>query len=164
MYVRLAFAIFLSCGICYATPVAIDSQKAVHITADHASFDHKNGLAVYEGHVEVDQGSRHLSANKVTIERDQQNRIKVMVATGNPATFKAQQNPNKNPGSGSAKIIKYYPQLDRVDLIDQAKLMQDGDTISGPKLSYNFVTEVLQGKSSQRERTTIILKPREKLK
>ncbi len=142
-----------------ATPPQPDSELPVQITADHASFDHKLGVAVYLGNVKVNQGSRHLTANKLVIESDN-NRIKIMIATGNPATFRSQQNPNKPAGTGSAKVIKYYPQKDKVDLLYQAQLTQDGDTISGPRLSYNFVTEVLQGNSSARERTTVIIQPK----
>ncbi len=137
-----------------------DSELPVQITAEHASFDHKLGVAIYLGNVQVYQGTRHLTANKLVIERDTSNRIKIMIATGNPATFSSQQNPTKPAGTGAAKVIKYYPQKDKVDLLYQAQLTQDGDTISGPRLSYNFVTEVLQGNSSPRERTTVILQPK----
>lgn len=137
-----------------------DSELPVQITADHASFDHKLGVAVYLGNVQVNQGTRHLTANKLVIESDTSNRIKIMIATGTPATFRSQQDPNKPAGTGTAKVIKYYPQKDKVDLLYQAQLTQGGDTISGPRLSYNFVTEVLQGNSSPRERTTVILQPK----
>ena len=83
-----------------------------------------------------------------------------MIATGNPATFSSQPNPTKPKGFGKAKIIKYYPQHDIVDLFDNAQLTQGGDTVSGPKLSYNFATEVLKGKSSTKQRTTVILQPK----
>lgn len=158
--------IYISCILysCSMTALAnipkLDSKQPVQIVADHASFDHKLGVAVYEGNVYVKQGSRNLTADKLTLKRDAKNRIKVMVATGNPARFHSQQNPSKAPGSGSANIIKYYPQLDKVDLFEHAKLMQNGDTITGPTLSYNFVTEVLQSKSSKLERTTVILQPK----
>ena len=141
-------------------PPLPDSQKPVQIISDKVSFDHKQGLAVYEGNVQVHQGSRHLTANKLTIHRDTNNRIEVMVATGSPATFKAQQPTSKGSGSGVARTIKYYPQLDRVDLIERAELTQNGDTITGPTLSYNFVTEVLQGKSSKQERPVVTLQPK----
>ena len=141
-------------------PTTSDSQRPVKIVADHASFDHKLGVAIYEGNVIVNQGSRNLTANKLTLRRDAKNRIEEMVAIGSPATFKSQQNPERAPGSGVAKIIKYYPQLDRVDLFERAELTQNGDTISGPTLSYNFVTEVLQGTSSKLERPVVILQPK----
>lgn len=137
-----------------------DAEMPIQITSDNASFDHQSGLAVYQGNVIVKQGSRNLFANKVTIQRDQDDTIKVMTATGSPAHFKSQPNTEKPAGFGSAKTIQYYPQQNKVDLLENAKLTQNGDTVSGPKLSYNFVTEVLQGKSSKEQRTTIILQPK----
>jgi lipopolysaccharide export system protein LptA len=138
----------------------VDSDQPVYITADNANFDNIKGIAEYEGNVVVNQGSRHLEANKLTIQRDADNQIKVMTAIGDPANFKSQPDADKPVGYGSAKIIKYYPQQNKVDLLENAKLMQNGDTLSGPKLSYNFVTEVLQGKSSKQQRTTVILQPK----
>lgn len=137
-----------------------DAQMPVHIQADRANFNHKVGLATYHGNVIVDQGSRNLRAKKLVIQRDAQNRIEVMIATGNPATFKSQSDINKPPGTGSADTIKYYPQLNKVKLLHNATLTQNGDTISSPKLTYNIVTEELQGNSTKQQRTTIVLQPK----
>lgn len=156
-YILRIKILFLICGVAFAIP---DAEMPVHVVADHANYDHSQGIATYTGHVIVDQGSRNLRANKLTIERGNDNRIKVMIATGNPAVFKAQENKNKPQGSGKAKTIKYYPQQNKVDLFDDAALTQNGDTVSGPKLTYNFVTEELQGNSSKQERTTVILQPK----
>lgn len=146
-----------ACGTGFATISKADSAMPVQIVSDHVSFDHTKGIATYFGNVIVDQGTRHLEADKLTIMRDTNNQIKVMIASGKPATFKSQPNPEQTAGSGSANTIKYYPQQDKVDLLQNASLTQNGDTVSGPKLTYNFSTAELQGKGSTKERTTIIL-------
>ena len=138
----------------------IDSEQPVTIKSDLATFDNDKGLATYMGHVTVDQGSRHLSSEKLTIQRDEQNRIKVIIATGNPARFHSQSDPTKPVGSGKAKLIKYYPQQDTVDLFENAQITQNGDTISGPVLKYNFLTGNLKSKSTKRERATFTFQPK----
>ena len=160
-FIRISISIFVCfCAVAHAAHTAPDAEEPVQIIADYASFDQKNGVATYTGHVTVTQGSRILHANKLTIHRDKDNRVNLMIATGKPATFKAQDNKDKPPGSGKANTIKYYPQSNKVDLIDNASLTQNGDTVSGSKLTYNFATEELQSKSNQQQRTTVILQPK----
>lgn len=141
-----------------------DEEQPVNIQSDLATFDHATGIAIYTGNVLVDQGSRHLAADKLTIKRDNKNQIKIMIATGNPATFRSQADINKPVGSGKAKIIKYYPQTDTVDLLQNAELTQNGDTISGPVLKYNFASGQLKSKSTKNQRATFILQPRRETK
>lgn len=139
---------------------AEDTKLPVNISADTVSFDNKIGVATYSGNVHVIQGTRNLYANKLSIYRDVNNQIKVMIATGKPAKFKTETTDDKPASHGQAKTIKYYPQQDKVDLFEDAKLYKNGDTIEGPKLSYNFVTEILRGDSSKQQRTTVILQPK----
>lgn len=159
---QLLVSVLLACSYAVhinAAPDA-DSNQPVKIVADSASFDNQKGEAVYSGHVEVDQGSRHLSSDKLTIKRGADNKIKYMVATGNPATFKSQSDPKKSPGSGRAKTIKYYPEKEIVDLFNNAQITQDGHSVSGPMLKYNFATGNLKSKSNAQERTTVVLQPK----
>lgn len=155
----------LSCALCIISLFAYanhkpDADMPVQIQSDQVNFDQKSGIATYTGHVVVTQGSRLLNADKLVIHRGQDNKINLMIATGKPAKFKAHDNKSKPPGSGNANMIKYYPQLNKVDLLGDATLTQDEDTISGSKLTYNFITEELQSKSNQQQRTTVILQPK----
>lgn len=156
----LPFILLVSISTCHLANAKPDAEMPVQISADHVNFDQNTGTATYFGHVIVTQGSRNLQANKLVIMRDAKNRIKLMTATGNPAVFSAHENKNKPQGSGKARIIKYYPQADKVDLIDNASLTQNGDTVSGPKLTYNLATAELAGKSSEQQRTTVVLQPK----
>ncbi len=137
-----------------------DEEQPINIQSDVASFDNVTGLANYKGNVTVNQGSRHLSAEELTIKRDKHNQIEIMIATGKPARFHSQPDLTKPQGSGKAKIIKYYPQSDTVDLLQNAELTQNGDTITGPVIKYNFANGRLKSKSNAKQRTTFILQSR----
>lgn len=147
---------------CFANTVGAipDAEQPVKIQSDNASLDHENGLAVYNGNVIVDQGSRHLCSDKLTIKRNANNKIEIMIATGKPATFSSQEDPKKPQGSGEAMTIKYYPQKDQIDLLDEATITKDGDTITGPILNYNLTTGNLKTTSSGDKRVTFILQPK----
>jgi len=159
MPVNLVFCCLIWCLSCCAVAVQ-DSEQPVNIRADKANFEHDDGVALYSGHVSVDQGSRHLLSDTLTIKRDKNNKIKVIIAVGKPAYFKSQADSQKSISQGRADIIKYYPQQDKVDLLDNAELTQNGDTVQGPILNYNFVTGNLKSLSSVDQRTTFILQPK----
>ncbi len=151
--------LFLS-GTCLAQVKTADAEQPVTIHSNTASFDNNKGIAIYNGKVTVKQGSRNLASDKLTIERDDNNQIKIMIATGKPARFRSQADVNRPIGYGKANMIKYYPQQDKVDLLGNAELRQNGDTVSGPILTYNFTTGVLQSKSTRKARSTVVLQPK----
>jgi len=156
--------LILSCCLlfCASTQAfaTVDAEQPVNIKSDKVNFDHSSGVALYTGHVTVDQGSRHLLSDNLTIKRDKNNRIKEIIAIGKPATFKSQTDPKKSISYGKANIIKYYPQQEKVDLLDDAELTQNGDTVQGPILNYDFVTGRLKTISSLDQRATFILQPK----
>lgn len=160
--VRLFCCLLVWSSNCFALVKGVDSDQPVTIHSNSASFDNNKGVAVYNGKVTVKQGSRNLDADKLTIERDDNNQIKIMIATGKPARFRSQADISRPIGYGKANVIKYYPQQDKVDLLGNAELMQNGDTVSGPILNYNFTTGVLQSKSTRKARSTVVLQPKRK--
>ena len=157
---NLKYVLFLSLCFNNCSFASSDSTQPLKIQADTANLDHAAGVAEYDGNVNVDQGSRHLSSDHLTIIRNAHNKIEVIIATGSPATFHAQEDPKKPKGTGSAKTIKYYPAQDCVDLLDEAELSKDGDTITGPILNYNFTSGNLQTNSKADKRVTFVLQPK----
>lgn len=128
-------------------PVNIKSRKVL--------FQQDKGKALYSGEVSVLQGERKLYSDNLEIEQDANNKIKVIIATGSPAKFIDSDN-----NYGTAKTIKYYPQEDKVDLIDNASITQDGDTVDGPFLNYDFSNSKLTGESNDNNRPVFTLQPK----
>lgn len=137
-----------------------DSDQPVIINSDYAEFDDKNGLATYTSNVVTDQGSRHLTADTLVIQRGADNEISLITATGAPAEFKAQPDLNKAMTYGKAKTIKYYPDEDKALFIENAELIQNDNIIKGQLLTYYFNTGLLISQSTQASRTTVILQPK----
>ncbi|MCZ7019093.1 LptA/OstA family protein, partial [Salmonella enterica] len=46
-----------------------DSQQPIHIQADDAQLDDKQGIATYKGDVIITQGSMKITGNTVTLTR-----------------------------------------------------------------------------------------------
>lgn len=135
---------------------AITTNKApIQIVSDKANFDNKKGVATYYGKVIITQGENILHADKLIVQSNHSKQISTMTATGNPANFHSVKDDSKP--NGNAKTIIYYPQSDIVELIGNANLTQNQDTIHGPKLVYNLSTEELQSDSSKTQRSTVII-------
>ncbi len=137
-----------------------DSDCPINIQSDSAEFNDLEGIAIYKGNVIAIQGSRRLNSDALYIYKGKDNKIDKIIAKGNPATIKAKPNPEKSEGYGYAETIKYYPDEDKADLIDKAKLEQNGDVITGPFLTYFFEKGLLLSRPVAKGRTTVILKPR----
>lgn len=146
-------------NLCFATTDLADPKQPIKITANNVEFDDKLGTAIYTGNVIAQQGSRHLTAAKLTLYRNNQNKIALIIATGTPAHFQAQPNLNKPINSGIANTIKYFPQEDKADLIGNATITQEGNSISGPWLIYFFKSGLLKTNFTGKQRTTVILQP-----
>ncbi len=147
----------------YATeaPENMDAMP-IEIQSDTAEFDDKKGTAIYRGNVVMKQGNRHLSSLKLVILRDEHGKIESMVATGTPAYFYAKSDPEKPPIQGQAKNLKYFPKQDKLLLLEEAELIQNGDTIRGCHLVYFISTHVLSSLPVPGKHTTVILTPKSK--
>jgi lipopolysaccharide transport protein LptA len=147
---------------------SVSNAEALKITADSAEFDDLHGTATYKGRVVAVQGYRNLWADLVVIKRGANDKIASVVAHGKPAKIKSKPQQTKAgqqakpDGFGYASTIKYYPELDKVELIGNAELEQNGDLIKGEFLTYFFEEKRLISNKSSNSRTTVIIQPRNK--
>lgn len=143
-----------------AAPLEQDNTP-VNIQSDSANFDEKKGLAIHQGHVLVEQGTRTLSAEHLEIYRNKEGKIQNIIAKGSPASFEANPDPNKPRIFGQANILKYYPNESKMILVESAELKQEDKTLQGALITYHFDTQTLESDSKANQRTTVILKNKE---
>ncbi len=142
-----------------------DEDLPIEIQSDSGDFDDKSGNATHRGNVVVNQGTRHLTAEKLIIHRTKAGKIDIMTAYGDdaaPVRFEALPEPNKPKLEGEAKIMKYFPHEDKIILLEEASLTQNNHTVRGPVITYFLKTRVLSSESDQSQRTTVIINPKEK--
>jgi len=118
-----------------------DREQAIHISADKALRDEKRGLMVYSGNVVLNQGSLHISADRITVFRIVEEGDKI-VARGQPALVQQQPNPDEEVMRAHADIIEYYKDEDKLRLLSNAQIEQGGSIVKGETIEY-FITQQL---------------------
>jgi lipopolysaccharide export system protein LptA len=118
-----------------------DTEQPIHITTDEALRDEKSGRTVYQGNVELVQGTIRIRADKITFysENIEADRI---VAEGNPARMQQQPEPDSPLMHARGKVIEYFRSEERIEVRQNAEVEQDGSTVRGDKIDY-FINEQL---------------------
>jgi len=115
-----------------------DSQQPILISSNSAVKDDKRGLTIYQGDVDIKQGSLAIKADKVTIYVVAEEVTKI-IAEGKPASFKQQPEPDKGDVLAKANKIEYRVSQKKITLTTDASLDQDGTSIAGDKINYDMV-------------------------
>ena len=133
-----------------ATALPEDRDQPIRIEADEALRDEKQGFTRYRGNVKMDQGTLRIEADEVTVYHVDQEADKI-VAQGNPARMQQQPEPEKGLIKARAQTIEYYKNDDRVQLLNNASIEQDGSTVTGDSIEY-FIGEQRVRADSDRSR------------
>ena len=132
-----------------------DEQQPVHISADSLDIQDKTGTSLYQGNVEINQGSLTLNGDRITIKHPDRAIQSIKVA-GQQARFKRFDQENKSWVKGQADTIFYNAQSKTILLVGNAKVEQAGKhLITGPKLNYDMVNKTLKAQSTPEEQKQI---------
>ncbi|HEB97388.1 MAG TPA: lipopolysaccharide transport periplasmic protein LptA [Sedimenticola thiotaurini] len=141
-----------------ATALPEDSRQPITMEADGVEIDDGTGVSVYEGNVVVDQGSIHLTADRVVVTR-KPNGANHIVASGNPTTFRQRVEGKREPIRGRSRKAEYDTDSEVVILIGDAVVTQGKDSFASDRIVYDRVRgQVRAGaraKGKQRVRVTI---------
>ena len=140
-----------------------DRNQPIYIQSDRAERDERKGTTVYTGDVEIDQGSLHISADRVTIamDGDQVTRID---AIGAPAKMHQKPSPEREPVSARATTIQYDVAREILTLIEKAAVTQEGSTVKGERIEYFVQEQRVKASSGSAEsgasRVQMVIQPR----
>ncbi|MCH1929445.1 lipopolysaccharide transport periplasmic protein LptA [Shewanella sp. A25] len=137
-----------------------DLQQEVKIKAVSQTADIKNNQIIFYGPVEVTQGSIKIQANELRAFSAEGDNSKILVATGNPATY-SQILDDGRPATASAKEIRYEMASRTLTLKGQATLDQAGSQVTGNLIRYNITQQKLIAEStgSGDDRVITIIQP-----
>lgn len=154
----MGFIVSLTASIPSAThALASDKHAPIEVSSETAEFDDKTGIAKHTGKVLMIQGSRRLQADVLLIKRNAQQKIISLTAIGNPARFETQLEPDKPILQAKAERLEFYPQKQKIALIRQAEVTQEGHEILGEHLIYHLDTRILSSLFTQGGRTTVLI-------
>ncbi len=146
-----------------------DREQPIRVQADSAELDDKQGVAVYRGDVVVTQGSTKLTGNTVTLKQDKNGDIEVVTSVGKPAYYEQKPAPDKDVTKAYGLTIQYFVTQNRVVLIDQAKVIQEGNTFEGEKIVYDTQRQIVNAGratgsqvTSPRPRIDMVIQPKKR--
>ena len=141
------FPLLLSLGIALGSAGAwalpSDREQPIRVQADTAELDDKQGVAVYRGDVMITQGTLKITGDKVTITQNAQGDIEVFTAVGKPAYYEQKPAEDKQIVKAYGLTIQYFAANERIVLIDQAKVIQEGNTFEGEKIVYDTQRQIV---------------------
>ena len=136
-----------------------DQEQPILIEADSVDIDEGTGVSVYQGQVDVKQGSIHITADKVTVYQKEKRTDRVL-AVGTPVRFQQKTDKGKLV-KGNARQVEYQVSSDELTLSGDALLTQDDDRFSSDRIVYDRKkAQVKAGASAQgSERVRITINP-----
>ena len=157
---QFLFGLSLICS----TPVwglESDQKQPLYLEADNAELDEAKHLSLYSGNVIVRQGSLEIHADQVTIHHFEDKRPQLVIAIGNPATYKQLIEGEEKPVQAEAQRMEYQADKDELTLIDQAVVFQGTDTFRSDRILYDRINaKVKAGASAKgKERVKIHITP-----
>ena len=153
----LALVLLAGSGLVYALPE--DADQPINIRADSVEYDQTGNRIIYRGSVQVDQGTLRVTAEVMTIDLLDGNKVKRITAEDTPARYRQQIEVDKEPVRAEALTIIYHTQDERVDLRGDANLEQEGSTLTGDLIVYDIVAGRVDASATEEAPVTMVLQP-----
>ena len=161
----LGLSVFLLGTGAWALPE--DSNQPIRVQADTAELDDRQGVAVYRGDVVITQGSMKITGDTVTITQNGSGDVEVFTSIGKPAYYEQKPSADKEVVKAYGLTIQYFASNERIVLIDQAKVVQEGNTFEGEKIVYDTQRQIVNaGRATDtnvttpRPRVDMVIQPR----
>ena len=141
--------------------LSTDRNQPINIEADRLDIDDARHISIYQGNVEMQQGSLHIRADKIIFHFTAENDMERLEIEGSPATLKQLDDSNL-PISGSAHKIIYTDNQLLLNLQGDARFRSNRDTIEGEWISVNTDTDSVKAGSKKGEnRVRMLIQPKD---
>ena len=146
-----------------------DREQPIRVQADSAELDDRQGVAVYRGDVVITQGTMKITGDTVTITQDSNGDVEVFTSIGKPAYYEQKPAVDKQIVKAYGLTIQYFAANERIVLLDQAKVVQEGNTFEGEKIVYDTRRQIVNAGratntdvSTPRPRVDMVIQPRKR--
>jgi lipopolysaccharide export system protein LptA len=120
-----------------------DRNKPINLEADTVNLDDANKVSIYQGNVQLIQGTLLVRADKLVVKEDAAG-MQQATAYGNPASFRQKREGTNEYIEGYGLRIEYDAKVEKVELFTQARMKRDQDEVRGNYISYDAKTELFQ--------------------
>jgi len=124
-----------------------DRQQPIRITADSAVRQEQTNVTQYNGNVVLTQGSLIITAEQLRVNQSDPSDT-LITATGAPATLQQTPKQDSTPVVANANRIVYRQTKELVQLIDNARIEQQGAIITGASIDYSITEQRVRANSS----------------
>ena len=158
IYISLVTLALMSSGV---FALESDSDQPITIDSNTATYDDATATSIYIGNVISDQGSIHVTSDKLVVYFVNGDAEK-LVFTGNKAKFRQTPNIGEKDITGEALTGEFYPKKDLLILIDDATVWKDNGTYSSNFIEYNIKTSLVKAgeKASDSKRVHVVIAPK----
>ncbi len=142
-----------------------DKDQPISIEADSVDLDDRKGQSIYQGNVELSQGSIRIRADRITVSQ-RKGQPDHILAEGRPVGFRQKADDNKGMITGQARKVEYDANSDVLYLIDSAELTQGKDSFKSDRITYDRAkARIRAGASAKgRERVRVTIGGKQKSK
>jgi lipopolysaccharide export system protein LptA len=160
---RIASTVLIG-HLLWVTPLAScfadDRQQSIYIDSNSLIKDQKQGTAIYEGDVLMQQGGLSIRGDRVTLYLKDGDVIQI-TAVGQPAILEQiAKTPEQTEVEAHALTIVYRPQQQSIELNEQASLDQNGSVTKSNKIVYDIAAARVQA-GGDNGHVNIVIQPRE---
>ena len=142
-----------------------DADQPVHIDSNTASYNDGSEISIYTGNVVTTQGSLRINSDKLVVYLKDGN-VDKMVFTGKPAKFKQLPEQGKDEIRGQGLTGEYYPDKNKLILIEEAVVTQGGSRSASRLIVYDSKNALIKAgeKTSDSKRVHSVFKAKSKKK
>lgn len=120
-----------------------DREKQVDLEADRVSVDDAKKTLVFEGNVQLNQGTLTIRATRLVVVQDQSG-FQKGTAYGSPAKFRQKREGQNSYIEGEAERIEHDARNDKTEFFNKARVRSGGDDVSGNYIAFDGITERYQ--------------------
>ncbi len=162
---KLTLCLFITTFFISSQALAVpeDRELPMQVQANRMQWDNQQQQATYQGNVEVHQGELVIKSASLKIVRSSTGELKQAIASTpkGQAYMRDLPDPIEPEVEAWGETIDYLPAQNLVILTGKARLIQGTDSFTGHKLTYNLISQDIQGeqKNSSDSRVEVILTP-----
>lgn len=120
-----------------------DRNKPIHLESDSVIIDDAKKTSVFEGKVQLTQGTLLIQADRLVITQDKEGH-EHYTATGKLASFRQKHEGSDEYIEGYGQRIEYDTRAETVDFYGKARVKRAQDDVQGDHIAYSTRTEIFQ--------------------